>query len=361
MAFTTGATTADCCITISNALPNLAGELDPSSIREDIAVVAALKSDQNEAGLDEIRTQTRSGKTLTVEVPYRIPVCDTPDTDLKDICDYDPAGDSDDLLYASVDVDRAQSMGGKIAGAQFRTLCENAPERLARRLLNAATDIIRAMSDDLYGLMAADVGNYPKSGDASVLATTKTLNLLNENGDINKSAFALMKQQFKLMHTNTSPLMIGGHQFDLARTINDMANQQGGVDFNPNATIAGVNVWSDYKVDDAVEGVSPAVDSYALAWLPGAWRLIEAYDYIGDWEILNQPNVTKTTIQLFGLDFDYVLKFDPYCDEYTWILQKRYDIFSIPEAVYSACFNFNHRLLFKVGCGAFACETGTEL
>lgn len=361
MGVTLPATTKDCCITISKALPDVIGELAPNNIREDIAVYSALKSNQNEGGLVPIETQNRRGKTLTVEVGYAPPSCATPATSAFDMCTGDPSLDSDDMNYLTVDVDQIQVISGKIGMAEFRSLCENYPERLARRLRDAALDIIRAMSDDLYTLMHPEVGSYPKSGDPSALATAKTLNLLTDTMDINKAAWALMRQQFKLMHTNTNPLVIGGHKLDLSSEILKMANNQGGVNYNPSAVISGMNVWTDYRIDAAIEGVAAPVDSYALAWLPGAYRLLEAYDYIGDWEITDHPDVTKTTMEMFGIKFDFQLKFDASCETYIWALSKKYDLFSIAESEYSSCYNFNHKLLFKIGCGAPACSTDTEL
>ena len=335
------------------SLRSIIGQNSPDQVREQLQTIAALKSAQNTAGLANPVVTRADGKCVEYQYEYFKPDCSPTNKEAFNFCDDDfnaDKGNPKTVVTASMDC--VVSDSGTISWEQYRKMDEDPDAIQAHEVEQMALRLINDMSCHLVEAMRANVGSYPYSGDPSGVST-KTLPISTPEGNINKRAFSALKNNFR-RHSKT-PIILGGQEIMDSIDLLPLANTQGGVDFNPSTVLAGAPIFADYKVDETLDAANTG-DSYALAWVPGAFRLIEGYDNVGKYEVVNHPDITKTTIELFGVRFDFFLKIDHKCSTVSFALQKKFDLFCLPEACYDDCLNYTSKLLFKLGCGEPTCE-----
>ena len=346
----TKTTSLEACLNMIEGLGDKIGMNAPGLARESIALVRGLKSPENTSGLSDVRVIGNDGKCLTVQYDYFEPDCSPTNKEKLDLCNFEGEKTPNPKRTVTTTMDCVRNRSGFLDYNDFLKVCETPNEVASHALEQAALQIISDMSCDIYQQMAANVGVYPSSGDDSATAT-KTVNLLKPDGTLNIGAFAAMKGAFG-RHVG-DPIMFGGEMLKRAETIAEISSRTGGVDYNPDTILRGLPVFTDYKIDDAL-GSAPG-DSYALLARKGAFRLIEGYTNVGIYEVLNDPHVTRTTTEIFGVGFDLYTKWDPTCMRFTWILQKQYDLFCLPADCYADCLNYVDKLLYKIGCGEWDC------
>lgn len=344
---------ARACLNITQPLKDIVGGLAPEELYEDLTLIRALKSRQNTQGLADVRTLSNRGKCLKVEVPYRMANCNDPAATAVELCNLEPTCRDSEKKYLTQELGKIRALPGCIEGEQFRKLCQNKDEEISWQIMQDAKDILRSIHLDLYTTMLSRMGNYPVSGDSSAVpATMKEVLLINSKGEWNKGALAAIRTAMGRFSKN--PIIIGGKKMALAQEIIRSANRDGGVDYNPDYLLNGSPLFTDYKIDDAIAGATD--ESFLFAFLPGAFRFLEGYKYVGDYEIFTETT-TKTVIRLMGVDFDFESHYDAKCDKYSWVLSKSYDLFDVPKEVYGNCQDLVDKLAFKIGCGDFNCTT----
>lgn len=343
-------TSAKACLNMVEPLERIIGSNSPDQIRENIAVIAALKSPQNTAGLKEPKVIGKNGKKLRVEYTYNLPDNTAPATEYQTLCDLNANEKGDPSRTVTFDGLQYRSKGGKITYETYRELCSNPSETQAFEIKDAAYNILRDVATDLYTRMYASGGTY-KDGTSSAVSP-RTLNILTNEGKASLPIFAGIKRYFD-KHGNT-PLLIGGNDLATVRDVIKLSNKDGGVPYDPAMMLANMPIWTDHKIDETINSIpDPAInDSHILAFTKGAFRLIEAYHNVGIYNISTET-VTHTTIEIFGVTFDFSLSFDAKCREVTWLLSKSYELFTLPQLAYASGENYVSKLNFKAGVGNF--------
>lgn len=354
MAVTTE-TSLQACLNLIEPLENIVGGNSPEMVKEMTAVYSALKSPQNTAGLSEPRVISNDGKNLTVQYDYFEPDCTAVGTTEVDFCGLDPTEAGTPKKSLQFTFDNFVNRSGKISYEDYRAICETPNEVRSFELVNAAYECIREMNRDLYAQMLA----YGDTVGADNSATDPIgINLLNSTGNVNMAGLVKLKTYFS-KYGNT-PLTVGGVRMQQAQDIIRLASRTGGNTYDPVAILAGMPIWTDHMIDevynitlDPTESVADS--SYAVSWLPGAFRLIEGYNNVGIYEVLNRNEITRTTVEIMGVQFDLYTKFDPECMQFIWLLQKKYALFAVPQATYQDCEDYISKLNFTVGCGDWDC------
>lgn len=362
-----------CCLNLQQALDGIAGENDPAGIREELGFIDALRSPGNTRGLIEIadkafpaksNPQTGQGSRPRVEIKYLKPVnqSGSVNTARAGLCgDQDNSADPYD--YMDFTIANTRAWGKDFSKDDFNALCEAPNERLAVEVKHVAWDILRAMNTQCITQAHALMGNYVNAAfDPSIGATAKTVNLLNPDGYVNPAAMTAVSSQFRKMHTNTPPIVVGGEILNIWRDTRLMAgigSNARGANQNPGAVRAGIDAFIDYNVDTVVQGIETDTDSHGLSWTPGALRLLERYEYVDYKQEIGKEDYTETTINIEGWTFDFSLNYDKCTHTWQFELSKMFDLWAIPDAAYtqgaSNIWRFNRRLHWKFGCGAFVC------
>lgn len=341
----------------------IARDLAPDNITEQMGMTGALISPQNTTGFEAIEVNMFPGKGRPqanskpkIEIEYESPACDEANTTMSGLCDDQPV-DGDTLGYLEVTVDEVSSLGGQFDKEAFERICEQPDERLAKQIRKKARDVVRKMNKTLIAKAYSVMGLYPSDGASSVGGTAKSINILNADGFINPAGMAVVKSQFRRMHTDRLPIVVGG---DILATWED-TRVMGGLGANAvgaqtGVQQGGVSLFLDYHLDPVIQGLETDTDSHLLSWVPGTLRLLEWAKYKGPWEELGKEDYTETTLNIDGIAFDYSLYYDN-CDHvWKYVVSKTYDLFWIPDAVYQPCWTFNHKLHFKAACGTWDCN-----
>lgn len=342
-------TSLQACLNLVRPLDAIAGQNSPQMVKEMLAVPNALKSPQNIGGLEEPRLISNDGKTLKYQLDYFAPNLTAQTGEIPDVCGLDPTANGTPKVSLDVTLTKGGYRNGKVSAEAYRALCESPVEVLSFEIMNAAHEILKEMSLEMVSDMAAACGTYI-SGTASS-TTPKTLNLINSTGILNPAGALGIKREFD--RHGITPLVLGGRTLQSARDMQAISNRAGGVGYEPDLWAFGMPIWSDFKVDEALAALEVGDQSYAIAWAPGSFRLLEGYNWQGVYEELQDPRVTKTTTEIYGYTFDLFTKYDPECSAFIWQLSKRWDLFAIPEAQYVAGQNYKSKLLFGIGIDAW--------
>lgn len=352
-----------CCLQIQLSLDNLMRDLAPNAITERMGFLAALVSEENTSGFDAIGVDMFPGKRRPlpgelpkIEVEYDLPQCnDANQGDYPGLCD-DQDVDAEKKGWLEVTVEECSSLGGQFDKAAFEQICESPNERLAKEIRSKARDVIRKMDKVLIEKAYSIMGLYADA-TSSIGATAKSVPILAADGFINPGGMAVVKSEFRNMHTDRLPLLVGG---DILATWEDTRRMSGlganAIGAEPNTQSAGIDMWLDYHLDPVIRGLESDTASHALSWVPGSIRLVEWYKYTGAWEELGKEDYTETTIVIDGMTFDYHLFYDK-CDHvWKYVIGKCYDLFYVPDQAFQPCWDFNHRLHWEFGCGAWDCN-----
>lgn len=342
-------TSLQACLNIVEGLERVAGMNSPQMVREMMGVTTALKSPVNNAGLAAPRLIGNDGKTLKYQLDFFAPDLTEPSAVAPDYCADTPAELGTPKASLDVTLDQVRSKSGMVSAEDYRTICEQPSDVLSFEIQDAAHEIIKWANKDLVGLMSAACGTYV-SGVSSA-ATPKTLNLISSAGQLNYAGAVGIKREFG-RHGKT-PIVLGGRLIESANDLRNISNMNGGVSYEPSMWWNGIPIFTDWKVDDVLDTV-PDGSSFALAWIPGAFRLLEGNTNVGAYRELADPRVTKTVINIDGYDFDFFLEYDPKCATYVWTLTYRFGLFAIPEASYVSGQNYISKLKFEIGVGDWA-------
>lgn len=348
-------TSLQACLNLVKPLDDIAGKNSPQFVEELLAIPTALKSPINTRGLEDPKVINVDGKTLKAQVDYFEPNLTAQGGAIPDVCGLDPTAAGTPKKSLDVTITKGGYRNGKVPQETYRAICEGPLEVLSFEIDTAAKEILKEMADDLYVDMAAASGAYI-SGTASS-TTPKTINLISTDGNLNHAAAIGIKREFD--RHGITPLVVGGRTLMSAKDIQMISNKDGGVSYDPKLWSMGMPMWSDFKIDEALASLEVGDQSYALAWAPGAFRLIEGYRWQGVYEELTDPRVTKTTVEMYGFTFDLFTKYDPECSQFIWQLEKQWDLFSIPEAQYVTGQNYVSKLLFGIGIGAWSATEWT--
>lgn len=360
-----------CCLHLQQSLDTIAGENDPGSIRESFGFIEALKSARNTRGFTAVEANAFPGKAKPqagggaanrprLEIEYLKPVARTAATSKLGLCG-DQAASTDPYGYLDVTVDNTAALGGDFSKNDFDELCHGPSERLAIDVRNTAHDILRAINIQMITEAYAVVGNYVDGDDSGAALTQKAIPLINGAGHVNPAAMAAVKSQFRRMHTQTPPIVVGGDILGIwtdTRVMGGLGANAIAASEDPRAIVAGADVYLDYDVDPTIQALESDSVSRMIAWTPGVWQMLEWYDYVGYKAEIGKEDYIETTIEIDGYTFDWSLNYDKCTHQWSYELSKSYDLFYIPDVAFagdSTVWDWNRRLVFQVSCGDFAC------
>lgn len=350
-----------CCLQIQRSLDAIAGDKAPDRIVEKMGFTEALISPTNTNGFEAVPVDSFAGKARPaaglkpkVEVVYEKPSCEPANSTLIGLCG-DRNVDPDTLGYLEVTVDEFAGLGGQFSKEDFEMICEQPNERLAKQIRKKARDVVRSMNRTLIAKAYSVMGIY-SDGDPSIGATAKTVNILNADGFINPAAMSAIKSQYRKMHSDDLPIVVGG---DILATWEETRIMGGlganAIGANVGTQSGGVDMFEDYHLDGVIQGIESDTVSHSLTWLPGAMQLLQWYKYQGAWEELGKPDYTETTIVVDGITFDWSLYYDKCTHEWKYEISKNFDLWWVPDEVYEPCWDFNHKLHFILACGDWSC------
>lgn len=365
--------TDQCCLNLQVALDGISGENTPDAIRESFGMIDALRSGTNTAGFEAVPTATAfpgkrppqtgggAGNRPTVEIKYIKPTRRTVATARTGLCaTQTDLGDPYEYLTVPVTNDRA--LGGQFTKQDFDELCETPSERLAISVRQTALDLMRSINSQLITQAYALVGDYA-DGTSSSGATSKGVVLLNPDGHVNPAAMAAVKSQYRRQHTETNPIMVGGDMLGIWRDTRVMAGMGSnaiGAASNPLGVTGGVETYVDFQVDPIVQGINTDTLNHAISWIPGAFQMLEWYEFVGYKEEIGKQDYTQTTITIDGMTFDWALRYDECNSRWNFELAKQFDLFAIPDASYTQgganVWPFNRRLAFNLEIAAFTAD-----
>jgi len=353
------ASSALCCLNTQIALDNLAAT--PAGRFEQSGVIQALKSPQNTRGYEQITNAVTNSRRLpttgttppTVEIKVRKPSCETPLTSAADLCDSGTAT-VDPYDYLETGVTNIVRLSGSITKAEFDDLCDSPDERRVQKLADFAADLEKQMSIVLSQDIYAELGTYADA-TASTGATTKAIPVINTDGTLNSSAFSRIPSEFRQQGFRGRPIMVGGEKLALTDDIRILGGTGTSLNLDPGAYAELTSSWYDYDFDDTINTLQTTTgDSYAMTWTPGAIQMTEWYRNVGIYEEIKENSI-ETRLVINGITYDYFMFYDPCTHEWTFHLQKYFDIFAIPDASF-ACNDGNGRVLWELSCGAPDCS-----
>lgn len=354
-------TSALCCLNLQQSLDAISGALAPANIMIQPDFLTAVMSPANTTGFEKVEVIKGKGLPQTgvnarprVQIEYEKPQCEVPTSTILGLCgDQAAAGDSKG--YLDITIDGKLALGGKFSKTDFDALCETPQERLAKRVTKTARNIQRQMSAALATNFYNGVGNYSNGQDSAT--NTKTIPLLNGAGYANPAAFSLVRSEFRKMYASGSPIVVGGDILSLRKDTQMVAGiGANGVGAVVGSQDSGINTFVDFDIDPTINTAAGTSGlSYGLSWAPGAVQLLEWFRNEGEFETLDRDDYTETTIVVDGIKYDFTLNYDKCTHTWDYELSKYFDLFKMPDAVLSDCFDFNYCLAWQFTCGDFDC------
>jgi len=360
MATTVLGSSALCCIHTQVALDNLAAT--PAGRFEKSGMIDALKSPLNQRGYEQItnavqetRRKPTTGTTPpSVEVKVRKPSCETPETDTADLCDAAEITTSDPYDYIEPSVTKTVRLSGSFTKAEFDVLCDNPDVRRVQKIADFAEDLKKQISIVLQQEAWAVLGNYADA-TASTGATTKAIPIIGTDGVLNSAAFSRISSEFRQQGFRGRPMMVGGEKLAIGQDIRILGGTGTSLNLDPNAAMNTVTDFYDYDLDATINTLQTTTgDSYAMTWVPGSMQMLEWYRNTGIFQNFKE-DYAETTLTIDGITYDYSINYDKCTHTWTFHLQKQFDLFYIPDALF-ACNEGNGRTLWELTCGDMDCS-----
>ena len=351
MAVTNVTPTQELCLKIQQSLENVSGNIPTSNAP--LGTLKALKSAENTAGFEQIKTTTTDGKTYSASVKFKAGKCyDTDEEDL-DVCDADSTASNPNKEY-SVSVDEVSSVKITLNAQDYRTLCESLDERKSFEITQAIEALKKKINLGLATKIASNLDLY-FDGTASTLGsgTEKSLKLFDTTGKPNTMGLFQLKQMYnKKGYGDMSPIIVGGDPLDAWKFA--QAQFAGNADKAFDVSrINGMSTFTDYVIDD----IAGDGDQHLISWIAGHLQMLEAYKYVGAYEDVRQEGARTTMMDADGFMFDFAVS-NPFCSDgvVTMVLSKKWDLFKVPATAFSACGAQETALGWQTSCAAVACS-----
>jgi hypothetical protein len=346
-----------CCITTQQMLSDITRENTPDFVRiKRNGFLNAVTSAENTSGFEVVKTSDSRGKALpgvgnrTVEIKYRKQLCPTITAAAADMCDAS-ADIPDDWEYSGVSVDCVQSVAFGLSKEEFRQLCEEPNDRMARLMRDYVSTLREAVNNDLITKYIAGLGLYFNGDDSANPLEVRTLFPFNTSGQTNAQFLQPLMADWRKSNWSGDPIVVYGDM--VSRFLGDRDIFVGDND-GKDATRAGFPPgFLDYEVDN----VFADTFQHIISWVPGFIQMTEWDRYVGVYEEFKE-DYSRTQLTMDGFTFDYTIRYIE-CDE-RWVvtMTKYYDLFKMPdEALSSACGQLSNGCLnWLVDCGDIDCN-----
>lgn len=362
MALTADGSLSTCCSTIQRQLIALNAPNTYNELRS-YGLINALESQQNLAGIDSgVAAQLRDlwGKgtindadaTCKFKVWVNKPICGTATDGVTSLCgNTNTTGPIEDRVQLDVKIAKAKSVQGKIEPSDVACLCNGTiPDVLLKEINGAAKKILASVEADLVTTVQAAMGDYI-NGTAS-LTSPRQLNL-----------FASTATRFEAQPVGWSPLMLEYAQMQINGGVigvggNAVFNYFNALQLAPSVAgeyrlPQGINLWYDPNVQALADGT---FTNPLLTWAPGSLWIMRYLDNVNNGvNHINDGNVDRSVVDIFGHLFDLSIKRDASCDKLIWVLNFQYDLWNMPQSVFGTCLDTNQKQAYDIGCDIYEC------
>ena len=360
MATNISATPDYCCIKLQEGA-DVFGKRNPLLEKRPTGLLDALKSRANTQGVKKIETESSLGKARptstsnrSVKVRYTSKDCTVAPLAAVSECSLGTIGDNMVYKESSYTVDQRATWGFDLDEQTYKDFCENPAQVYADYIAKRYDAAKQDLNTKLINAIIPMIGNYAVSGTNSI-ATPLTIPVVNALGVPNPAALALIESHFMQMNQTESPILVGAGKLDL---FNKGLGYSGLAASGLDASRASlVNYFRDVNLNTVLGGGT----DHLLAFLPGAFQLLEWYDNVGDYfkkfeMIVNGksvPSKEMSFVEIDGIRWDMYYEYD--CGVHKYRFQKWFDLAQIPSDAFGACQDYNYSLHFLLGCGDLDC------
>lgn len=362
MALTADSSLSTCCSTIQRQLLALNAPNTYNELRS-YGLINALESPQNLAGVDQgivQQLQALWGKgtindadaTCKFKVWVEKPVCGTATDGVTSLCgNTNTTGPSEDRIQIDVKIAKAKSVQGKIEPSDVACLCNGTiPDVLRNEMTKAAKKILASVEADLVTTVQASMGDYING--TSSLTSPRTLNLFAATAtrfEAQPVGWTPLMLEYAQMQTQGGVIAVGGNAIFNYVTALQLAPSLAGEYRLP----SGITTWYDPNVQGLAD---QTFTNPLLTWAPGALWIMRYLDNVGnDVNHINDGNVDRTVVDIFGHLFDLSIKRAADCDKLIWVLNYQYDLWNLPQTVFGTCLDTNQKQAYDIGCDVLDC------
>lgn len=367
MAMTLDVSLSTCCSQLQHQLvalnaPNTFNEL------RNYGVLNALESARNKAGIDQnlmrqLEAQWGMGKiddngegvNCTFKLWVDTPECGTASNGVGTLCSNSTTNaPTIDKVQVDVKITRSKYATGKIEPSDIKCLCQGSiAENLNIEITKAAKKILKSVNIDLATLVQAAMGDYIDS--TASLVTPKNLNLFASSANfgfqIQPAGWTPMLLEYAQMQVANGAIAVGGDAVFAYQTNLNLAPSLAGGYNLPN----GVETWFDPYIQ--ANFVDATFTNPLFTWAPGALWLMRYLDNVNVEENhVTDPTVGRTVVNIFGHNFDLLIKRDAACDKLIWVLNFQYDLYQLPQEAWGDCLDTNQCQAYNIGCDVVNCD-----
>lgn len=345
----TNITPVELCLKMQQGLDTVSKSI-PAEIATN-GFLKAVTSAENTAGLQDIATTTKDGKTYQASVKFNQPRCNTVTSSATNPCTAVTVLSNPNKEF-SVTVDELSTTLITLNKERYRTICDTYDSAFAFELGNAVRALRRDVNVRALTKLTTLTNTY-FDGTSSALGsgTEKTIKVFNPEFKPNAMGWAAFKREYaRKGYQDVAPIVIGGDPIENFKMAQAMF--AGNYDKTFDVTkINNISLYSDYELDVIADDTY----NHFLSWAPGHVRLLEAYNYEGVFRDV-RPEGVKETMIMDGFKFDVSI-YDPFCGsgDVTITLSKKWDLFTIPSTATAACTGQRTVLGWKVDCGDLSC------
>lgn len=366
MAMTADVSLSTCCSQLQHQLISLNA---PNTFNEmrNYGILNALESPRNKAGIDQglmsqLEAQYGMGKIDDdgegVNCKFKLwvekPECDTASDGVGTLCSNSTTNaPTNDKVQVDVKITRSKYKTGKIEPSDIKCLCQGTiAQNLTNEITKAAKNILKSVNSDLGDLIGASMGDYI-DGTAS-LVTPKILNLFassnNFGWQVQPAGWTPMLLEYAQMQVSGGAIAVGGDAVFAYQTSLNLAPSLAGGYNLPN----GVETWFDPYIQ--ANFVDATFTNPLFTWAPGALWLMRYLDNVNVEENhVMDPTVGRTVVNIFGQNFDLLIKRDAACDKLIWVLNYQYDLYQLPQEAWGNCLATNQCQAYDIGCDILDC------
>lgn len=354
------------CLYTQQDLDRILGSNDPLGRTIDtFGFTEAMISPLNTSGFEAIQvgvprpfnSPSESNKRLTTY--FRVPECKPVIQGEPDVCVVGDA-DKDDYTVQEVYVENYHHIKISLDRQTYQQACQGLSDVLAYKVIDAVNQLRKAENTYFVETFYADLDNY-FNGQASTAGspTEQALKLFDKVGRPNGMGLFKMKEEYSRKgYADVTPIMVGGTGVNAWSVASNLfvGNQDG---FDINRIPFNIGIFLDYTVDTVAQGIAGDLLKRGASWIPSHIQRLLWHKYAEGSEFrVNQPSITKTTLNVNGELWDYSVN-DDGCNDYVVATVGRgYDMWVAPSEAFGAtdCVAQETLLNYLLDCNELDCE-----
>lgn len=348
------------CLNITKSLDQVTSA--PINVMEATNILDVVMSSENKVGWNEINRVSFPGKKAPggssaskITVEYEKPYCRGGSSGDTSVCDA-TGSTTEEMGWLEVDIDQVGERHFTVTKEEFAAFCNAPNDRVMSQLKRKAFQIKQEINDNL--IIALYGANNPYFGGiSSVGATTKTINILNPDGNIVNTQYAKIKQEYRKANYSGKLYTFGGEtlaNYIVVKGLQGLSQNSVGANVDP---LMNMPFIYDVAFDTNLQTLESDENSHGITVPQGGFQIQEWFDHEG-YGVESLETVIRNKMTIDGVTYDYSMVYDP-CggSEKTGIwkiqLKKRYGFGFIPASAYCDGQGLNFHWIF--GCGDQTC------